>query len=231
MRRNGNDRLSGRFISFEGGEGTGKSTQALRLAERLRALGVPVVLTREPGGTQGAEIVRRAVLSGRVRSLGPFAEALLLNAARDDHLNQVIRPSLAAGKWVISDRFADSTRAYQGTLGGVDPALVRALEETVVGHDWPDLTLVLDIDPGIGLTRARAATLAAEDPLSDRFEEADIEDHHRLRAAFLEIAAQTPDRCVVIDAGGTLDEVAEEVWKAVSQRLPVDVDRPEEVGT
>lgn len=221
---------AGRFISFEGGEGTGKSTQAHRLAERLRRLGVEIVLTREPGGTQGAEIIRRTVISGRAKPLGAFAEALLLNAARDDHLRLVIRPALAAGKWVITDRFADSTRAYQGALGGVEPGLVRALEETVVGEDWPDLTLVLDLDPEIGLERARASTLAESDPLDDRFEGADLEDHRRLRAAFLEIARRTPERCVVIDASGAPEEIADAVWAEVAQRyLPdAEVEREKE---
>lgn len=222
---------TGRFISFEGGEGTGKSTQAHRLAERLRQRGVDVVLTREPGGTQGAEIVRRTVLSGRAKPLGAFAEALLLNAARDDHLSLVIRPALASGKWVITDRFADSTRAYQGILGGVDAGLVRALEETVVGENWPDLTLILDLAPEIALHRARDATLAESDPLDDRFEGASIDDHRRLRRAFLDIARRAPERCVVIDASGTPEEVADAVWDAVAQRFFSSVRRERETGS
>jgi dTMP kinase len=210
---------SGRFISFEGGEGTGKSTQAKRLAERLREQGIDVVLTREPGGTKGAEIVRRTVLSGRVESLGPFAEALLMNAARDDHLAEVIRPALAAGKWVICDRFADSTRAYQGILGGLETSLINAMEDVIVGETWPDLTIILDIDPEIGLARARAATLEAENTTGDRFEDGKIEDHRRLREAFLAIARQDEGRCVVIDANASEDKVAEAVWAEVSQRL------------
>jgi dTMP kinase len=210
----------GRFISFEGGEGTGKSTQLKRLAERLRGHGVDVVETREPGGTTGAEIVRKTILSGRVARLGPFAEALLMNAARDDHLSEVIRPALDAGKWVLTDRFADSTRAYQGVLGGVESGLLETFEKSIIGKDWPDLTLILDLDPEIGLERARAVTRAAggEDS-GDRFETEDIAAHRRLRDAFLAIARREPDRCVVIDASKSVDDVADAIWRAVVMRL------------
>ncbi|MEJ8573207.1 dTMP kinase [Microbaculum marinum] len=215
----------GKFITFEGGEGTGKSTQLKRLSERLRKSGIDVVTTREPGGTPGAEIIRRTILSGRVARLGPFAEALLMNAARDDHLNEVIRPALVSGSWVLCDRFADSTRAYQGTLGGVDSALLKALEKSVVGDDMPDLTLILDLDPEIGLTRARAATAAeAGEGASDRFEKEDIEQHRKLRQAFLDIARDEPDRCVLIDANRTVDEVAASIWEVVTDRLDVAAD-------
>lgn len=207
----------GRFITLEGGEGTGKSTQAARLAQALRERNITVVETREPGGTEGAEIVRRTVLSGRVKPFGAVAEALLMNAARDDHLAEVVRPALAAGQWVVSDRFADSTRAYQGALGGVDDGLVATLEAAVVGETWPDLTLVLDIDPGIGLARAREASGAG----SDRFEDADLAWHGQLRGAFLDIAAAEPERCVLIDASGAPDEVAAAIWRAVAARLAV----------
>ncbi|MCT8974152.1 dTMP kinase [Microbaculum marinisediminis] len=210
----------GKFISFEGGEGTGKSTQIKRLAGKLRGLGIDVVETREPGGTKGAEIVRRTILSGRVEALGPFAEALLVNAARDDHLNEVIRPALKAGKWVLCDRFADSTRAYQGTLGGIDRRLLEAFETAVIGDDWPDLTLILDLDPHIGLERARAVTRAENGgPGGDRFEDVDLESHRKLRDAFLAIARREPERCVVIDASESIDAVGAAIWTAVADRI------------
>lgn len=224
MTRSRRNEVAGRFITLEGGEGTGKSTQAARLAERLRACGVEAVLTREPGGTQGAEIIRRAVLSGRVKPLGTFAEALLMNAARDDHLSQVIRPALDAGKWVVCDRFADSTRAYQGVLGGIDDGLVRALEDAVVGGDWPDLTLFLDLDPEIGLARARAVTEDDGQGGVDRFEQTELEEHRRLRAAFLDIALSAPNRCHVIDAQGAPEEVEEAIWTVVEDKLPIPSD-------
>lgn len=211
----------GKFISFEGGEGTGKSTQIRRLADRLTAEGVAVVETREPGGTPGAEIIRRTILSGRTRDLGPFAEALMMNAARDDHLNEVIRPALKAGKWVLCDRFADSTRVYQGTMGEADPDLLKAMERAIVAKDWPNLTIVLDLDPEIGLERARVATREAlgQSSRPDRFEDEALDDHHRMRLAFLDIARAEPDRCVVIDADRSPDAVAEAVWSAVTSRL------------
>jgi dTMP kinase len=210
----------GTFITFEGGEGTGKSTQLKRLAEKLRERGLDVLETREPGGTQGAEIVRRTILSGRVAALGPFAEALLMNAARDDHLNEVIRPALKSGKWVLCDRFADSTRAYQGALGGIDAELLEAFERSIVGNNRPDLTLILDLDPEIGLERARAATKAeAGEGASDRFESENTANHKKLREAFLSIAADEPDRCVVIDAGKSIEEVADDVWTAICEKL------------
>lgn len=208
----------GRFITFEGGEGTGKSTQISRLVERLRARGLDVVQTREPGGTPGAEVIRRAVLSGKVAALGPFAEALMMNAARDDHLVELIRPALARGAWVVCDRFVDSTRAYQGGLGGVKPEVLAALEESVVGDTRPELTIILDLDPEIALARARART-RAEGGEGDRFEDEDLDTHRKLRQAFLDIAAAEPGRCVVIDASGSADDVAERVWRAVSGRL------------
>lgn len=211
----------GRFITFEGGEGTGKSTQIGRLVERLRACGVEVVQTREPGGTPGAEIIRRAVMSGKVADLGPFAEALMMNAARDDHLNELVRPALKRGEWVVCDRFADSTRAYQGALGGVEPQVLAALEDSVVGDTRPDLTLILDLDPEIGLARARART-RVEGGRSDRFEDEALETHRRLRQAFLDIATAEPERCVVVDASGEIDEVTERVWDVVSRRCGLE---------
>src|SRR6476660_6616349 len=135
--------MAGRFITFEGGEGTGKSTHAALLAARLRAFGIGVHLTREPGGTPGAEIMRYILLSGAARSLGPNVEAMLFAAARDDHLTNVIRPALQRGRWVVCDRFADSTRIYQGVLGKVDPRAIRAMERIIVGDTKPNLTFIL----------------------------------------------------------------------------------------
>jgi dTMP kinase len=204
----------GRFITFEGGEGTGKSTQARRLAERLRAWGLEVVETREPGGSPAAEALRSFILSGAARQHGAFAEALLFSAARIDHLRTTIRPALARGAWVVCDRFADSTRAYQGALGNLDPRLVRALEDVVVEKSWPDLTLLLDLPAEQGLIRARRRSGAG-----DRFEDETLDYHRGLRQAFLDIAEREPDRIAVIDATGAEDEVANTVWDRVRRRL------------
>ena len=144
----------GHFITFEGGEGTGKSTQAKLLAARLKSLGIDVLLTREPGGSPGAEAVRHVLLSGAAKPLGPYAEAILFAAARDDHVRCAIRPALERGTWVISDRFADSTRVYQGALGNIDPKLIRRLEQITIGGTRPNLTFILDLPAEIGLKRA-----------------------------------------------------------------------------
>lgn len=208
--------MSGRFITFEGGEGTGKSTQSNLLAERLKALGIGVQLTREPGGSVGAEIMRYVLLSGAAKPLGPDAEALLFAAARNDHLDTLIRPTLKRGGWVICDRFADSTRVYQGVLGQVDPRAIRALERIVVGETKPDLTFVLDVPAEEGLKRA--ASRRGEDQ-ADRFEGEALEFHKKLRDAFLALAAKEPDRCVVIDATRPKQEVSDEIWRIVSERL------------
>lgn len=189
--------MRGHFITFEGGEGTGKSTQARALAKALREKGIDVVETREPGGSPAAELIRRIILSGAVEPLGEEMETMLFFSARDDHLNTLIRPALCAGKWVICDRFADSTRAYQQHAGKVPGAVIRALERAVIGDTWPDLTFILDIDPKTGLERARGET----GDQADRFEEADLAFHRKIRAAFRTIAKDEPERCVLI-AGG-----------------------------
>src|SRR5438105_6005846 len=175
--------MRGRFITFEGGEGSGKSTQAKLLAERLRPFGLHVVLTREPGGSTGAEAVRHVLLSGAAKPLGAHAEAILFAAARDDHVRQTIRPALDSGRWVISDRFADSTRVYQGTLGNVDARLIARLEKLTVGELTPDLTIILDIAPEIGLKRAGERRGKA---VVDRFEAEAFDFHKKLREAYLE---------------------------------------------
>lgn len=207
----------GRFITFEGGEGAGKSTQVRRLAERLTAGGREVVTTREPGGSPGAESIRDIVLKGAADRWSPVTEALLMYAARRDHIERVILPALARGAWVICDRFADSTRAYQGGAGGVDRGLIDALEDHVLDGARPNLTLVFDLPPEVGLERAHARAGAEM-----RFESKGMAFHTRLREAFRAIVAAEPQRCVLIDAGGDIEAVAAAIWDAVSDRLAVD---------
>lgn len=209
----------GVFITFEGGEGAGKSTQIALLADHLRLrVPRPVVTTREPGGSPKAEAIREALLAGVAKQHGPFAEALLFSAARIDHLDTLIGPALERGEVVLCDRFVDSTRAYQGAAGGLDPGLLASLERVVVGGLLPDLTLILDLDPQRGLERARARAGEAEAP--DRFEAEALDFHQRLRAAFRKIAAAEPERCVLIDASHDTDTVEATIWGAVTQRLP-----------
>jgi dTMP kinase len=208
--------MRGRFITFEGGEGTGKSTHAAMLAQRLRTLGVGVVLTREPGGSPGAEIIRHVLLSGAAKPLGADAEAILFAAARDDHVRTTIAPALHRGRWVICDRFTDSTRIYQGTLGGVNPALIRGLERVTVGGLKPDLTFVLDVPAEVGLARAEKRRGEGG---TDRFEGEALEFHVKLRDAFRLLALSEPDRCVLIDATGMRPTVADQIWKVVNERL------------
>jgi dTMP kinase len=208
--------MRGKFITFEGGEGTGKSTQASMLALRLEALGFDVLLTREPGGSLGAEIIRHVLLSGAAKPLGPEAEAMLFAAARDDHVQCAILPALAAGKWVVCDRFADSTRVYQGTLGKVDRRLIRALERVSLGDLAPDLTVILDVTANVGLKRAAKRRGMAK---ADRFEGETVEFHQRLREAYRALAAEEPQRCVLIDSSARPKKVANQIWEAVTKRL------------
>jgi dTMP kinase len=210
--------MAGKFITFEGGEGAGKSTQIRRLAARLTGSGRTVVVTREPGGTPTAESIRRLILSGLGEGLGADDEAILFAAARADHVERVIRPALAAGRWVLCDRFTDSTHAYQGAAGGADEALLNALDRVAVGRTMPDLTIVLDLPAAVGLARA-AQRLAQEGETPDRFERDDVAMHERRRQAFLAIAAREPERCVVIDATQDENAVGEAVWQAVRARL------------
>lgn len=206
----------GKFITFEGGEGSGKSTHTALLAERLRARGLDVVLTREPGGSPGAEIIRHIILSGIAKPLGTETETILFAAARDDHVNATILPALQAGKWVVCDRFIDSTRVYQGAMGKVDMKLIRGLERVTVGDSMPDLTILIDVPANIGLARAKSRR---GEGAADRFEAESVEFHESLRMAFLDLARQEPKRFVVIDGRAPRDVVAERIWAAVEERL------------
>ena len=208
-------RSRGAFITFEGGEGAGKSTQARLLADRLARGGREVVVTREPGGTAFAERVRDLILDPATPEHSPFSEALLFYAARADHLERVIRPARSRGAVVISDRFSDSTEVYQSLAGGLSQAAFASLEAAVVGAEKPDLTLILDLDPEQGLARARTrGALNAYDARSIAF-------HRRLRDGFLSIAKREPDRCVVIDAEAAPEIIAARVWSVVEARLVV----------
>ncbi|HYE46635.1 MAG TPA: dTMP kinase [Caulobacter sp.] len=204
----------GFFITFEGGEGAGKSTQVRRLAEWLKGLGHELVLTREPGGSPGAEAIRDIVLNGPPERWSPVTETLLMYASRRDHIERVIRPALAAGKVVICDRFADSTRAYQGAGGQVDPRLIDTLETTVLEGLRPDLTVILDLPVVEGLARA-----SSRGGGEDRFEAKGAAFHERLRQAFLEIARSDPGRCVVLSADREPDLVEADIRAAVEPRL------------
>ena len=208
--------MRGHFITFEGGEGTGKSTHAAILAARLKTFGVGVHLTREPGGSLGAEIMRYIILSGAVKPLGADVEAVLFAAARIDHLAAAIRPALARGVWVICDRFADSTRVYQGAAGDVDRRLIRALERSAVGDTKPDVTFILDVPAKLGMVRAAERRGAAG---ADRFEGEALAFHEKLRDGFLTLAASEPERCVLIDATAPKDDVAEQIWRVVNARF------------
>lgn len=207
-----NAATAGRFVTFEGGEGAGKSTQIARLADVLEQAGQAVVQTREPGGSPSAEAVRTLLL-GHAQEWQPLGETLLHFAARAEHLAQTVRPALAAGKWVLCDRFTDSTRAYQGFGQGVEMETIAALERMVVGDTRPDLTLILDVPAETGLARANGRGAA------DRYEGMDLAFHERLRQGFLAIAEGEPERCAVIDADRDLDAVAQTVLDTVRRRL------------
>ncbi len=210
MNRNGR----AHFITLEGGEGAGKSTQAKRLAERLKAHGVASVLTREPGGSPGAEEIRKLLVEGEPGRWDAMTEALLMFAARADHVARTIRPALASQKWVISDRFTDSTYVYQGFGRGLRAQKITDLEDAVLDGLEPDLTVILDLPVQEGLKRAHARR--GEET---RFEKFDFDFHKRLREGFLEIAKANPERCVLIDALGPEDEVAERIWREVMIRF------------
>ena len=204
----------GRFISFEGGEGAGKSTQARRLAVALEKRGISCLITREPGGSPGAEEIRKLLVNGEPGRWNALTETLLLYAARADHVARTIKPALAQGRWVLCDRFADSTYAYQGAGRGLDRETVRRIESVAIGDFKPDFTFILDLPAQEGLKRANARASA-----ESRFEQFDIGFHERLRQAFLEIARRAPDRCTVIDAGADENTVAEAIWAAAVARF------------
>jgi dTMP kinase len=208
--------MRGKFITFEGGEGTGKSTQAALLAIQLEGIGLGVLRTREPGGSPGAEIIRHVLLSGAAKPLGPDAEAMLFAAAREDHVRCTIEPALAAGRWVVCDRFADSTRVYQGVLGSVDQRLIKGLERVSIGDLIPNLTFILDAPVEVSTERS---ALRRGNAAADRFEGESREFHARLREAFRAIAEAEPERCVVIDANVPRQQVAKQIWDIVQERL------------
>jgi len=213
----GGNLVRGLFVTFEGGEGAGKSTQMARLAETLRAEGRDVLVTREPGGSPGAEAVRHVLLSGAAESFGPAMEAILFAAARSDHVEQVIRPAVEKGRIVLCDRFLDSSRVYQGVTGNLDENFMRALEGVAINGMMPDLTIILDLDPRLGLARAEARRGSET---ADRFEKETVEIHQRRRKAFLDIAKAEPERCVVVDASTSPDKVQAAVVDAV--RMAID---------
>ncbi|GEO83354.1 dTMP kinase [Ciceribacter naphthalenivorans] len=224
---------AGLFVSFEGGEGAGKSTQIRRLADHLRRKGIDVITTREPGGSPGAEALRHVLLSGAAEPYGIRMEALLFAAARNDHVETVIRPALAKGFVVLCDRFMDSSRVYQGVTGNLEATFIDALERIAVNGVVPDLTLVLDLPAAAGLERARGRLAADEsaDAVPDRFEREEVDTHEKRRQAFLDIAAAQPERCRVIDANRTVGEIAESVAEQVRPLLARlrSVNRPETV--
>lgn len=208
--------MSGLFITFEGGEGAGKSTQIALLAKHLRAGGFDPVITREPGGSPGAEAIRYVILSGNAENYGPAMEALLFAAARADHVDQLIRPALEEGRVVLCDRFIDSSRAYQGVTGNLDSAYMSAVERIAIDGIMPDMTIILDIPAEKGLSRAGKRR---GNETADRFEKEDIAVHEARRQAFLTIAEAEPRRCKVIDADRPQDAIASEIASEIDSVL------------
>ena len=206
--------MTGRFITLEGGEGTGKSTQARRLAAALEKNGLKVLTTREPGGSPGAEEIRGLLVNGAPARWDPMPETLLLYAARADHVGRTIGPALLAGQWVVCDRFSDSSFAYQGAGRGLTRETIRRIDAVVLDDFKPDLTLVLDLEVETGIARAMARGGA-----ESRFEQFDRDFHERLRQAFIDIAKRNPDRCILIDASGSEDEVECAIWAQVARRF------------
>jgi dTMP kinase len=208
--------MRGLFITFEGGEGAGKSTQIKLLAEHLTSQGRIVVLTREPGGTAMGESIRNLLVNGDPGSLSSIAEALLNSAARDSHLREVIRPALAQGNVVLCDRFMDSTRVYQGIAGDCPLALIDALQGQVVGETIPDLTFVFDLDPAVGLQRAKQRGQGGE----DRYERKGLVFHQKVRDGFLAVARDDLKRCIVVDASLPVESVQQTILATLKNRLP-----------
>ena len=213
---------TGLFVTFEGGEGAGKSTQIRRLAEALKVDGHDVLLTREPGGSPGAEAVRHVLLSGAAEAFGTRMEAILFAAARNDHVEEVIRPALYKGKIVLCDRFMDSSRVYQGVTGNLEVPFIEALERVAVNGVVPDCTIVFDLPAALGLERVRRRTNAAagQEAELDRFEKEELETHEKRREAFLDIAAREPGRCHVVDAAASASDIAARVFSIVESLLP-----------
>lgn len=211
---------SGIFITFEGGEGVGKSTQIRMLADRLRRRGYDVLVTREPGGSPGGEAVRHVLLSGVAESFGVRMEAILFAAARNDHVEEVIRPALESGAAVLCDRFVDSSRVYQGVTGNLEPDFIETLQRIATNGVMPDLTFILDLPAETGLARARKRGGGS---VPDRYEKEEIETHEQRRKAYLDIAASDPGRCRIIDAGRSEDDVADDIRSAVDAVIAVRV--------
>ncbi len=210
----------GKFITLEGGEGAGKSTQITLLADGLRAVSIDVAVTREPGGAPGAEDIRGLLVRGETNRWTPLAEALLHTAARVEHVETMIRPTLASGTWVACDRFSDSTMAYQGDGLGLGRNRIAALQTLALGEFSPDLTLILDIDVDTGLSRAKSRA-AAQSGGEDRYERMGRDFHQRLRDSFLDIARHEPERCTVIDATQAVPTVQAAIRKAITERFGV----------
>jgi dTMP kinase len=207
----------GLFISFEGGEGAGKSTQIRILAETMRSRGLEVVVTREPGGSPGAEAIRHVLLSGAAEAFGVRMEAMLFAAARNDHVEEVIRPALESGAVVLCDRFLDSSRVYQGTTGNLETDFIETLQRIAVDGTMPDLTLIFDIPAVDGLARARKR--ADDGATPDRFEKEELETHEKRREAYLDIALNEPRRCRIVDAKQPQERVTEDVLSMVEPLL------------
>ncbi|GIU65954.1 dTMP kinase [Candidatus Phycosocius spiralis] len=205
---------AGRFITLEGGEGAGKTTLLTTLQSKLLAKGYEVVVTREPGGTPGAEAIRNLLVTGSAERWSALSELCLFFAAREDHLNRLIRPALARGAFVLCDRFTDSTRVYQGQAGGAGLEAVELLDRLIVGHTQPDLTMILDLDPAIGLKRA-----AARHGNEDRFESKTLDFHNALRTAYLGLANHFPTRCVVLDAQTKPEALGHVAWELLTKRF------------
>jgi len=206
------------FITFEGGDGSGKSTQLQLLGKAFTASAIPHVMTREPGGSAGAEAIRKLLVSGEADAWDAETETLLFYAARLDHVNKLIKPALAEGKTVICDRFADSTLVYQGIGKGLSGEYIQALHRLTLGNFMPGLTIILDIDPAIGLKRA-----ASRRGNETRFENMDIDFHHRIRAGFLSIAEREPQRCMVVDAGQGQETIHKTIVDIINNKLGIHV--------
>ncbi|MCV9960350.1 dTMP kinase [Pararhizobium sp. BT-229] len=222
----------GLFVTFEGGEGAGKSTQIRLLADSLRERGCAVLSTREPGGSPGAEAVRHVLLSGAAQDFGVRMEAMLFAAARSDHVEELIRPALLSGTVVLCDRFMDSSRVYQGVTGNLEPPFIEALERVAINGVVPDCTIIFDLPASVGLDRVRRRAIVANAPAGqevelDRFEKEELETHEKRREAFLDIARADPGRCHIVDATVSASEIAAAVLAIVEPLLPKGDNAPE----